>query len=65
MGELINNVFLWTTSHGRAMAGRPASTYTQQLCADRKYSPEDLPEVMDDRDGWRERFRDVHTDGVT
>ena len=32
--ELISNVRLWTPSHGRAKAGRPAQTYIQQVCED-------------------------------
>ena len=28
------DIFLWTPSHGRAKAGRPARSYIQQLCAD-------------------------------
>ena len=32
--ELISDVLLWTPSHGRAKAGRPARTYIQQLCED-------------------------------
>ena len=63
--ELIRDVLLWTPSHGRAKAGRPARTYIQQLCADKGCSPEDLPETMDDREGWRERVRDIRADGVT
>ena len=35
-------------------AGRPARTYLQQLCTDTGYSPEDLPEAMDDRGVARE-----------
>ena len=53
--ELINDVLLWTPSYGRAKAGRPARTYIPQLCADTGCSPEDLPEEMDDREGWWER----------
>ena len=26
---------------------------------------EDLPEAMDDTEGWRERVRDIHADGTT
>ena len=63
--ELINDVLLWTPSHGQAKAGWPARTYIQQLCVDTGCSPEDLPEVMDDREGWRERVRDIQADGVT
>ena len=57
--ELIRDVLLWTPSHGRAKAGRPAQTYIQQLFADTGCSPEDLPEAMDDKDGWRERISDI------
>ena len=63
--ELISDVLLWTLSHGRVKAGRPAQTYIQQLCADTGCSPEDLPEAMDDREGWQERVRDIRADSVT
>ena len=33
--ELIRDVLLWTPTHGRSKAGRPARTYIQQLCEDR------------------------------
>ena len=46
--ELKSDVLLWTPSHGRAKAGRPARTYIQQLCVDTGCSPEDLPEAMND-----------------
>ena len=45
--ELISDVLLWTPSHGPA--GRSARTYIQQLFADTRRIPEDLPEAMDDR----------------
>ena len=57
--ELICEVLLWTLSYGRAKAGWPARTYIQQLCEDTGCSPEDLPEVMNDREEWRERVRDI------
>ena len=41
--ELISDVLPWTSSYGRAKAGRPARTYIQQLCEDMGCSPEDLP----------------------
>ena len=51
-----------TSSHGRAKTGRPARTYIQQLCANTGCSLEDLPEAMDDREGWWERVREIRTD---
>ena len=50
--ELISDVLLWTPSHERAEAGRPARTCIQQLCAHTGCNPEYLPEAMDDREGW-------------
>ena len=63
--KLIRDVFLWTPSHGRAKAGRPAWTYIQQLCIDTGCSPDDLPKAMDDWEGWPERVRDIRADSVT
>ena len=63
--KLISYVLLWTPSHGQAKSGRPARIYIQQLCEDMGHSPEDLPEVMNDREGWRERVRDIRADGST
>ena len=57
--ELISDVFLWTPTHGRAKAGRPARTYIQQLCEDTACCPEDLPWAMNDREEWRDRVRDI------
>ena len=63
--ELISDVLLWTTTYGRAKAGRPARTYIQQLCEDTGCSPEDLPEAMNDREKWRVRVRDIRASGTT
>ena len=63
--ELISNVLQWTPSHGLAKAGQPAWTYIQQLCVVTECSPEDLPEAMNDREGWQERVRDICADGMT
>ena len=65
MDEFISDVLLWTPSHGRAKEGWTAQTYIQQLCTDMRCSPEDLPGAMDDREGWRERVRDIRADGMT
>ena len=63
--ELISDVLLWTLAYGQAKAGRPARAYTQQLCEDMGCSPENLPEAMNDREKWRERFRDIRASGTT
>ena len=63
--ELISEVLLWTPTYGRAKAGWPAWTYIQQLCEDTGCSPEDLPEVINDREKWRERVRDIRATSTT
>ena len=63
--ELISDVLLWTPSHGRAKSGQPARTNLQQRCGDMECSPEDLPEAMNDREGWWERVRGIHAGGTT
>ena len=63
--ELISDVLLWIPIYGRAKAGRPAPTYIQQLCEDTGCSPEDLPEVMNESEKWRERVWDIRASGTT
>ena len=53
---------IWTPSHGRAKAGRPARTYIQQLCEDTGCSSEGLPYAMNDRERWQERVNDIRAD---
>ena len=48
--ELISDVLLWTHTYGRAKVGRPARTYIQQLCEDTGFSPENLPDAINDRE---------------
>ena len=62
---ILSDVLLWTTTYGRAKAGRPARTYIQQLCEDTECSPEDLLEAMNDREKCRERVRDIRANGTT
>ena len=62
--ELISDVLLWIPTYGRAKAGWPARTYIQQLCKDTGYSPEDLPEAMNDREEWWERVKDICAGGT-
>ena len=63
--ELIRDVLLWTPTHGRAKAGRPARTYIQQLYEDTGCCPEDLPRAMNDREEWRERVRNIRATSAT
>ena len=63
--ELISDVLLWTPTHGRAKAGRPARTYIQQLCEDAGFCPEDLSGAMNDREEWRERVKDIRATSAT
>ena len=63
--ELISDGPLWTPSHGRSKAGWPAWTYIQQLFEDTGCSPEEMPDAMYDREGWRERVKDIRADDKT
>ena len=63
--ELIRDVLLRTTTHGRAKAGRPARTYIQQLCEDTGCCPKDLSSEMNDRKEWRERVWDIRATSAT
>ena len=63
--ELISDVLPWTPTYGRAKAGRLTRTYIQKLCEDTGCGPEDLPEVMNDREKWQERVRDIRACGTT
>ena len=63
--ELISDILLWTPSHGRAKARRPARTYIKQLFADTGCCLADLLGAMDDREGWRKRVRDTHAGSMT
>ena len=57
--KLISDVLRQTPSYRQAKVGWSARTYIQQLCADKGCSLEDLPGVMDNRDRWRERVREM------
>ena len=57
--ERISDILTLTPSHGR-----PTRTYIQKLCADTGCTLEDLPEAMDDREGWWESVREIHADGA-
>ena len=60
--KLIRDILLWTHSPDKQ---RQDDQLEPTYRADTGYSPEDMPEAMDDREGWRERARDIPADGVT
>ena len=39
--------------------------WLEQLCEDTGCSPEDRPEVINDREKWRERVRDIRASDTT
>ena len=47
-GEFVSDVLLLILAH----VGRPAKIFVHQLSADTRCRLQDLPEMMDDRDGW-------------
>ena len=63
--ELVSDRLLWTPTYGQAKAGQPARTYIQQLCEDTGCNTEDLPEVMNDMEKWREMVKDIRAGGMT
>ena len=48
----------WFCTHRSASVGWPTKTDLHQLCVDTRFSLEDLPGAIDDRDGLRERERE-------
>ena len=52
--ELSSEGLLWEPSHGKRSRGRPRKTYVDQLIADTACTYEDLANLMDDRDRWKE-----------
>ncbi|CAM1308473.1 Uncharacterised protein r2_g1841 [Pycnogonum litorale] len=59
--ELASDLLIWTPRHGRTRVGRPAATYVDQLCENVECLPNDLPNMMQDRDGWCARVKNVRT----
>lgn len=56
--ELASDALLWHPKHGVASVRYPARTYIDQLADNTSLClPEELPAVMRDRSGWKERVR--------
>ena len=45
--------------NGHTSIGRPMRTYIDQLCVDVGCLPEDLPDALQDRNGWRQKVMSV------
>ena len=58
--NLISNTLRWTPTHGHTIVGRPGRTCINQLCVVTRSSLEELRGAMDDRDGWREKVKQLH-----
>ena len=56
--ELAITVLLWQPQHGQRSHGRPAKTYIDQLVEDTECTLDELPNAMNDRDGWRKRVNE-------
>ena len=54
--ELAIDLLLWSPNHGTRWVGRPAITYIDQLCRDAGCLPNDLPALLQDRDGRSDRL---------
>ena len=58
--KLINEVLLWTPSHGHTSVSWSARTYLHWFCVDTGSNLDDLPGVMDDRDRWRKSQENLY-----
>ena len=54
--EITSDLLLWSPNYGKRRVGRPAITYIDQLCRDTGCLPNDLPTLLQDRDGWSDRL---------
>ena len=53
--KIVNNILLWTPTHGHAFVVWPAKTCIHQVCMDTGFGLEDLPGAIHDRDWWQEQ----------
>ena len=62
--ELASTVLLWQPQHCQRSRGRPAKTYIDQLVEDTEYTLDELPNAMNDRDGWRKRVNECRASSI-
>ena len=63
--EIVSDVLLWTPKHGHTRAGHPERTYITQLSEDCNCLPEDLPNLMDERNDWRARVMSIRASSTS
>ena len=56
--ELASTALLLQPQYGQRSRGRPAKTYIGQLVEDTEYTLDELPNAMNDRDGWRKHVNE-------
>ena len=54
-----------SSAHGCASVGWSGKNYLHQFCVGTRCNLEDLPEAMDDKDGWWERVRELRVVSAT
>ena len=59
--ELASDLILWQPSHSNRTAGRPRKTYVDMLAEDINCRPEDLKNLMNNREAWKERVMACRT----
>ena len=57
--EVISDLILWTSKHGKVKVGRPSKTYIKQFTEDADCQLENLPRAMEDREYWGGRVNVV------
>ena len=54
--ELADDLLLWSPNYGKRGVGHPTINYIDQLCGHTECLPNDLPALLQDRDGWLHRL---------
>ena len=62
--ELIIDILPWTPTEEHTSVGRAAKIYIHQLCANIGYCLNDCPRAMSEREGWRERAKEIRAVGM-
>ena len=52
-GQVVSDLVLWRSVHGKRGAGRPLMTYVDLLCQDTRQTPAEIKTPMENRHVWR------------